>query len=53
MHYPELDDIQLGLWLNNGFASTANKICSLVYSKFPKKGLLLVQELETTFGHKS
>ena len=32
----------------NGFASTGNKICSLVYSKFPNTGPFLVQKFGPT-----
>ena len=53
MHYADLGDIQQGkplpskaiLEVKNEFSSAGHKICLLVYTRFPKTSMLLVQEL--------
>ena len=61
MHYANLGDVQQGkplpgkasLWVKNAFSSTGHKICSLVYTRFPKTSTLLVQELGPKLAHNS
>ena len=61
VHYADLGDVQQGkplpgkasLWVKNVFSSTGRKICSLVYTRFPKRSTLLVQELGPKLGHNS
>ena len=59
LHYADLGDLQQGkplpgkasLWVKNIFSNTGRKICSLVYTRFPKTGRFLVQEIGPKLGH--
>ena len=61
MHYAQKQAFifQLGLpaeaslKVKSAFSSTGIKICSLVFTRFPKTNMLLVQKLKHKFGHTS